>query len=53
MSRTPLNQVNKDKRDNFVAAAIADILLNAADESTNKVVLVIPNNNSRTPIAPT
>jgi hypothetical protein len=31
-----------DKRDNFIAAAIADILINAAD-SKGKVVLMIPN----------
>lgn len=35
MSQTPLIKVNKDKRDNLVAAALTDILLNASDEQQN------------------
>jgi hypothetical protein len=42
-----------DKRENYIAGAITDILLNAADEQQNKIVLVIPNSTTKAPILPT
>jgi hypothetical protein len=37
-----LTSIRPEKRENFVAAAIVDILLNASDEKSNKINLIIP-----------
>ena len=53
MSQTSIAQIPLEKRENMIAAAITDILLNASDENKNKIKLIIPNANTKHPIPAT
>eukprot|EP00347_Sterkiella_histriomuscorum_P020281 403338405 len=54
VSETPLQNLRPERRDNYIAAAIVDILINASDDKQNTINLVIPaqSQNPKNPILP-
>lgn len=52
VQKQSISKISKEKRENYIAAAIADILYNASDEEQNKIVLVIPQSNPKSAVLP-